>query len=209
MKQLLLSTIAAVVLVGCGPSIHDAAKTGNIEAVKQHLDTGTDVNVKDDEVGTPLHLAAVFSKEVTELLIANGADVNAKDKYGGTPLDYANNEVAKILINKGAMTSDELKVDERKLVAASRGGDIQKVKSYLAAGVDVNNIDEDGHTPLHWNINNESIEVLIAKGANVNAISKHGLTPLDMAIKRNHTETADLLRKHGTKTAEELKAEGN
>ena len=42
----------------------------------------------------------------------------------------------------------------------------------------------------------------------MNAISKHGLTPLDMAIKRNHTEIADLLRKHGGKTGEELEAEG-
>jgi hypothetical protein len=33
-------------------------------------------------------------------------------------------------------------------------------------------------------------------------------TLLDMAIKWNHTEIADLLRKHGGKTAEELKAEG-
>ena len=38
MKHLLI-TIAAVVLVGCGPSvdIHQAAKDGNIKAVKQHL----------------------------------------------------------------------------------------------------------------------------------------------------------------------------
>ena len=49
MKHLLLTTIAAVVLVGCGPSvdIHFAAKTGNIKAVKQHLDAGADVNAKD------------------------------------------------------------------------------------------------------------------------------------------------------------------
>ena len=54
MKHLLLTTIGAVVLVGCGEaktpksptaegpdiSIHDAAKTGNIEAVKQHLAAG-------------------------------------------------------------------------------------------------------------------------------------------------------------------------
>jgi hypothetical protein len=48
MKHLLLTTIAAVVLVGCGPSvdIHEAARTGNIEAVKQHLATGTDVDGK-------------------------------------------------------------------------------------------------------------------------------------------------------------------
>ena len=43
--KLLLTTIAAVVLVGCGPSvsIHDAAKDGNIEVVKQHLAAGADV----------------------------------------------------------------------------------------------------------------------------------------------------------------------
>jgi hypothetical protein len=40
MKHLLLTTIAVVVLVGCGPpppdiSIHGAAAKGNIEAVKE------------------------------------------------------------------------------------------------------------------------------------------------------------------------------
>ena len=50
MKHLLLTTIAAAVLVGCGGpsapdiSIHDAAAKGNIEAVKQHLAAGADVN---------------------------------------------------------------------------------------------------------------------------------------------------------------------
>ena len=34
-------------------------------------------------------------------------------------------------------------------------------------------------------------------------------TPLDVDIEENHTETADLLRKHGGKTAEELEAAGN
>jgi hypothetical protein len=33
-------------------------------------------------------------------------------------------------------------------------------------------------------------------------------TPLDLAIQQKKTKTADLLRKHGGKTAEELKAEG-
>ena len=49
MKHLLLTTIAAVVLVGWGPStpdisIHDAAEDGNIKVVKQHIAAGTDVN---------------------------------------------------------------------------------------------------------------------------------------------------------------------
>jgi len=36
----------------------------------------------------------------------------------------------------------------------------------------------------------------------------HNRTILDEAVKRKRTETADLLRKHGGKTGEELKAEG-
>jgi len=53
MKNLLITTIAAVVLVGCGPkapdiSIHDAAKAGDIKTVKQHLVAGADVNTNDE-----------------------------------------------------------------------------------------------------------------------------------------------------------------
>jgi len=106
MKHLLLTTIAAVLLVGCcttpspesqtakAPdiSIHEAAMEGNIEAVKQHLDAGTDVNAKEEDgVGeTPLHWAASLGhKEIVELLIAKGADVNAQSVILGTPLDLA------------------------------------------------------------------------------------------------------------------------
>ena len=103
MKHLLLTIIAAVVLVGCAKppppdiSIHEAAKKGNIEAVKQHLAVGTDVDAKDYGWSlpplvemTPLHFAALKDhKEIVELLIAAGADVNAKNKNGYTPLDMA------------------------------------------------------------------------------------------------------------------------
>ena len=54
----------------------------------------------------------------------------------------------------------------------------------------------------------EIAELLIAAGADVNAQMNNGNTPLDWAIKYNHSETADLIRKHGGKTGEELKAEG-
>ena len=52
----------------------------------------------------------------------------------------------------------------------------------------------------------EIIELLIANGADVNAKNNGGKTPLDWAAWKK--EIAKLLRKHGGKTGEELKAEG-
>ena len=80
-------------LVGCGePSselLQQSVTDGNVEAVKQHLADGADVNVKDEARGlTPLHFATQNGqKEIVELLIADGADVNAKMNNGMTPLD--------------------------------------------------------------------------------------------------------------------------
>ena len=71
--------------------------------------------------------------------------------------------------------------------------------------------DRNGKTPLReaaFGGQKEVAELLIANGAEVNAKDKRGSTPLDSAIFWNHSETEDFLRKHGGKTAEELKAEG-
>ncbi|MBT7542182.1 MAG: ankyrin repeat domain-containing protein [Gammaproteobacteria bacterium] len=65
-------------LVGCGNpeanrALLDAAEKGNIEAVKQHLDAGADVNAKDRGGQTPLDLAIQQKKpETTELLRKHG-----------------------------------------------------------------------------------------------------------------------------------------
>ena len=73
------------------------------------------------------------------------------------------------------------------------------------------NAKKDGTTPLHQAVFSgykEMAEMLIAKGADVNAKDKHGETPLNWAIDYNQADLADLLRKHGGKTGEELKAAG-
>ena len=120
MKQLLI-TIAAVVLVGCGESkppdisIHEAAEDGNIEAVKQHLAAGTDVNAENIREQSPLHSAIrVDNTEIDALLIANGADVNAIH-IRSTPLDWAimrrHPETVDLLRKHGAKTTEELKAE--------------------------------------------------------------------------------------------------
>jgi len=60
---------------GLDISIQQAAYDGNIEAVKQHLAAGTDVNAKDGS--TPLHIAADYGhKEIVE-----GAEVDSNSQY--------------------------------------------------------------------------------------------------------------------------------
>ena len=209
MKSQLIAIVAAVVLVGCGESqqsvpapeakpvepvaqaatsepstaktpdisIHKAAERGNIEAVKQHLDTGADVNVKSDSGMTPLHHAAYReNNEVIELLIAKGASVNAQDVAGRTPLNvairYKRTKSADLLRKHGGKTSNWLNADDS-IHSAASAGHIEAVKQHLANGVDVN------------------------------AKTKSGFTPLDTAIRRNHPETADLLRTHGGKSGAE------
>ena len=59
----------------------------------------------------------------------------------------------------------------------------------------------------------EVVELLIAKGADVNARGFLGITPLGKAVgntfnDKNSAKVAALLRKHGGKTGEELKAAG-
>ena len=199
MKQLLI-TIAAVVLVGCGPpppdiSIHKAVSEKNIQAVKQHLAAGTDVNAKGlNNAKTPLHIAAnVGHNEITELLIANGADVNAKSLHSQTPLHNA-----------------------------AVYGQKDFVELLIANGADVNATKGAGGTALHSAANfghKEVVELLITTGADVNAKEEDGRTPLDSSErdfeddspedKTKKKEIADLLRKHGGKTSEELKAAGN
>ena len=133
-----------------------AAREGDIEAVKQHLDAGADINVQNvrrSQSWTPLFNAVAWGKkEVAELLIAKGADVNRKCEDFMTPLHMA-------------VSSPFVSPSDRK----------------------------------------EIVELLISKGADINARDAGGGTPLNEA---DDKEIADLLRKRGGKTGEELKAEG-
>ncbi len=186
--KLLLTTIAAVVLVGCEEAsevdltLHEAISKGHDEMVELLIEQGADVNGKDVGGGTPLGWAAKFGhKEIAALLIANGAGVNAKNSFGWTPLHEAagvdHKNICVLLIEKSA---------------------------------DVNARADGGWTPLQDSAmkgHTEVVKILIDNGAMVNA-KVYGKTPLDWADERKKKETADLIRKHGGKTSAELKAEG-
>ena len=157
MKYLHIITIS-VLLIGCGgQSIHQDVIEGNVALVRRELSKGVDVNQKNDEGRTPLHLAAgIANKKIADLLIEKGANINSRDKRGLTPLDYA---------VEGEEMSDAFSE-----ISNMKGVEVVSSNSYVR--------NEDGSL----------------REKKVNKIE----------IK----EVVELLRKHGGKTGEELKAEG-
>ena len=86
---------------------------GNIERVKELLDSGADINVRNYKGQSALHCASKAGfREVVQLLVDRGADINATDKQGLTPLatamrstikdKIALREIAETLIHNGA-----------------------------------------------------------------------------------------------------------
>ena len=195
-------------------SIRNAVEFGDIDAVKEFLKAGENINEGLAKGGpTPLHYAAQHDrKEIAELLIAKGADLNAERIGGQTPLHKAaqhdRKEIAKLLITKGADLSMSTRDGQTPLHITALYNHLKVAELLIEYGADVNAKANNGRTPLHFasaKNNNEIARLLISKSANVNAERNDGLTPFDEV---KAAETADLLRKHGGKTGEELKAEG-
>ncbi|KAG8501674.1 hypothetical protein CXB51_003837 [Gossypium anomalum] len=83
------------------------ANEGDLEGIKELLDSGTNVNFKDIDGRTALHVAACQGlTDVVRLLLDRGADVDSKDRWGSTPLAdavyYKNQDVIKLLEKHGA-----------------------------------------------------------------------------------------------------------
>jgi cytohesin len=153
---------------------------GDVDQIQLQISKGADVNTKDEEGLTALHLAARQGrKDAVELLLAHGANINARltGWPGWTPLHEAaaanQKEVAELLITKGA--------DINTNCAKAGGGRF-------------------GGTPLHEAVfegHRDMAELLISKGANVNAKQSGGLTPLDVAAFVGHRDVVELLLGRG------------
>ena len=106
MKSQLITTIAAVVLVGCGESQQSAPAPEEkpaepvVKPAKPEPPTAKapDISIHD--------AAALGNNEAVKQHLTAGTDVNAKDESGWTPLHWAaskvHNKTAKLLIKEGA-----------------------------------------------------------------------------------------------------------
>ncbi len=186
MKQLLITTIAAVFLVGCGKS-QQSSEVKPAEPVAEAAQP--EPTPLPPELPEPPPLPPEISlmdaaekgySDAVKQHIAAGTFPNERNENGLTPLHVA-------------VGKDHVEI----------------VRLLVKSTADVNAKNDWGSTPLHYALTKEIAELLITAGADVNAKDEDGDTPVDWADRRNQTATADLLRKHGGKTSAELKAEGN
>lgn len=88
--------------------IQAAVISGNLEIVKQHIDAGTDINIKDQMSGsTPLITASTFGKtDIAKVLIDANAELDIKNNEGSTALHaaafFGRVEIVQMLIEAGA-----------------------------------------------------------------------------------------------------------
>jgi len=112
--------------------LHTATFLGDLDAVKQHIATGTDLDQREPTMGsTALISAAVFGKtDVARALIEAGADVNIQNQEGSTALHSAaflcRTEIVKMLLENGA--DKELKNIYGSTPLASVSGPFSEVK---------------------------------------------------------------------------------
>ncbi|MFT5095319.1 MAG: hypothetical protein ACI93T_004166, partial [Porticoccaceae bacterium] len=89
-------------------SVFDAAGSGNIDAIKQHIAAGTDIEQKQPGTGsTPLIIACVMGQtEVAEALIEAGAAIEAQNNERNTPLFnaafFCHPKTVELLLKHGA-----------------------------------------------------------------------------------------------------------
>ncbi|KAK0579328.1 hypothetical protein LWI29_024606 [Acer saccharum] len=83
------------------------ANERDLEGIKELLDSGIDINFRDIDDRTAIHVAACQGfVDVVGLLIERGADIDPKDRWGSTPLadaiHYKHHDMIKFLEKHGA-----------------------------------------------------------------------------------------------------------
>jgi cytochrome c len=163
-----LVILVALVFIGStephAAEIHNAARSGDIQALRALLSQGEEIDKQSSE-GTALHVAiSAGRKDIAELLIAEGADVNEEKALLGTALHIAalkgSADLAALLIAKGANIEATNNWGRTPLHMAAEFGHLEVVKVLARSGADVNIASKDNDTALHLAAVNEHDEIM-------------------------------------------------
>ncbi|KAF2897957.1 hypothetical protein ILUMI_08209 [Ignelater luminosus] len=150
--------------------IHLAVENNNMEMVKLLLCNGCDIDAKDKNGKTVLHRASESLQEnVIKMLLDSGASINKCDCNGNTPLHlvvglqkkrsykYSQKRQLHLLKEKAEeslikMEDPEIELGHQKRISVAR--------FLISKGADVNTINLQSKTPIHYIFENELTDIV-------------------------------------------------
>lgn len=185
-----------------------AAHTGDLTQMKTILARKPDLEVRDAQHRTPLHVASFFrQRDAITLLAAAGADLNALEfqRYDAVTIAAVENdeETLDVLLRLGASAKNVTSpYDGTALIAAAHLGHVGVVKRLIAAGAPLDHVNN-----LHWTAlieavvlgdggsrHTDIVRLLLDAGANPRLADAQGNTPLALARGRGYWGMVRLLQ---------------
>jgi len=193
--------------------LHAAVQRGDLAQIEQRIAAGADVNARDAQGRTPLHVAT-FAKQrdAIRALARAGADLGAleNDRYDAVTIAAVadDEETLRVLLSLGAsaklVTS---RYDGTALIAAAHLGHDGVVRQLIAAGAPLDHVNN-----LHWTALIEAIvlgnggarhvatvRALVEAGASTRLADRDGRTPLALARSRGYDEMVHILGRSAPK----------
>ncbi|XP_028661504.1 ankyrin repeat family A protein 2 [Erpetoichthys calabaricus] len=161
-------------------SIHQLAAQGEMVFLASRIEQEAVINLQDEEGFTPLMWAAAHGQiAVVEFLLQNGADPT--------------------ILAKGR---------ESALSLACSKGYTDIVKMLVECGVDVNEYDWNGGTPLLYAVHGNHVrcvEILLENGADPTIETDSGFNAMDMAVAMGHKNVQQVMEGHLLKLLQGIK----
>eukprot|EP00960_Hanusia_phi_P051994 761167-Hanusia_phi.AAC.1 len=189
-----------------GKILCEAASEGDLEHIKQLVESNASVDTCDYDKRYAMHLAAAEGHlEVVRYLISQNGNVNVKDRWGGYPLKDAavggHTAVRDLLLQHGAKIdeSDQLALAQQ-LCGMAAKGELEGVKGLIECRVSVNASLYDQRTALHLAAAEgqyDVVQYLLGMQADVNAKDRWGGDALKDAMRGNHRKVTELLKEAG------------
>ena len=206
-------TAPSAAQVAAYTGLHAAAQRGDMSALQQALIARSDVNARDPQGRTPLHVATFAKRrDAIRVLAKAGADFGAleNDRYDAVTIASVANdeETLRLLLSLGASAKlTTSRYDGTALIAAAHLGHDGVVRQLIAAGAPLDHVNN-----LHWTAliesivlgdggrrHVESLRALVEAGASTKLTDREGRTPLALAQSRGYAEMVRILQQAGAR----------